>query len=244
MKKLFRTIILFVPLVFTACMGFPSAAEIQGSGKSASEDRPVQGISGVELTTFGDLTIQLGDQETLRIEADDNLLSYIETPVRSGVLIIQTKSGTNLRPVKPVRYTLTLKSLHTVAVSSSGNIDVPAIQTGKLTTRISSSGNIHFASLQADSLDVSISSSGNLEIDAGQVAQQNITITSSGEYSAGNVRSQSADVRISSNGNATLWVTDSLNADLTSSGDVEYYGRPAITQSMTSSGKVVSLGDK
>ena len=51
----------------------------------------MSGVTGVNLATIGHLTIELGDTESLRIEAEDNLMEYIETDVRSGKLRIRTQ---------------------------------------------------------------------------------------------------------------------------------------------------------
>ena len=39
------------------------------------------------------MAIELGEQEELIIEAEDNLLEYLDTEVRSGKLRIDTRNG-------------------------------------------------------------------------------------------------------------------------------------------------------
>jgi hypothetical protein len=231
-------------LILLLCACNMNIKGIQGSGKVAREERPVQEIRGVTLATIGDMTIELGEEESLTIEAEDNLLPYLETDVRGGMLTIHNESNSNLRPTAPIHYFLTVNSLETLAVTSIGNIDAPALQADMFTAKTSSSGSLHLAGLDANSLQVEVSSNGDIVIDAGQVDQQDITISSSGVYRGGDVSSATTTVEISSSGDATVWVTDSLNAHLSSSGNVNYYGTPEITQSMSSSGKVVSLGNK
>ena len=59
-------------------------------------------ISGLgELTSLGNhqvgnLAIELGEQEELIIAAEDNLLEYFETEVRSGKLGTDTRNGVSL----------------------------------------------------------------------------------------------------------------------------------------------------
>ena len=245
MKKQVSLIVILIALILTACNPLNVAqTTVDGSGKVTTESRQVSGISGVSLATLGDLTVELGDQESLRIEAEDNLIPYLETEVRNNQLTIQARLGLSLRPTRPVRYFLTVKSLDSVSVSSSGNITAPSLQAGNFSAKISSSGDIKLAGIQADSLNVQISSSGNLEMGSGQVGNQTVVISSSGNYQAGDLKSQTADVRISSSGNATVWVADNLAVHLSSSGNVSYYGSPKVTQEASSSGKSVALGNK
>jgi predicted small secreted protein len=218
--------------------------DVRGSGNVTTEDRPVSGVTGVALRTLGDLTIEVGDQESLRIEAEDNLLQYLETTVSGGVLNIQEAEDVDLRPKKAVRYYLTVKSLESIEVTSSGNVTAPVLTAGGLTVDVTSSGDVEVASLEADSLEVRLSSSGGVTIGGGQVTSQEARLSSSGDYDAGDLRSSSATVGLSSSGSAIIWVTDRLEADLSSSGHLEYYGSPQADVNESSSGDARSLGEK
>jgi hypothetical protein len=217
---------------------------VGGSGNVTTEDRAVSGVTGVSLATFGDLTIELGDQESLRVEAEDNLLQYLKTNVRGGVLVIEEEPDVDLQPKKPIRYHLTVKTLESIDVTSSGNVTAPALKAGHFAVRESSSGDVDLVALEADSLEVALSSSGDLKIGGGQLGSQEIKLSSSGDYRAGDVRSASAGVDLTSSGDATIWVTDRLEAKLSSSGDLSYYGSPRADVNESSSGRARGLGEK
>jgi hypothetical protein len=68
-----RCLALVLVLLFSGCSEISSAEFVRGSGKITSEARPVQNVHGVALTTMGELAITQGDQESLRVEAEDNL---------------------------------------------------------------------------------------------------------------------------------------------------------------------------
>jgi hypothetical protein len=231
-------------LAVDACVEGVTRSTVSGSGHVAIENRPVSGVSGVALGTIGDLTIELGDRETLRVEADDNLLQYFKTTVHGGVLTIDSDPDINLRPKESIHFYLSVKGLESLELSSVGSITAPALTAGHFAVSLSSTGDIDLAGLEAESLKVRLSSSGNVTIATGQVGSQDISLTSSGDYEAGDVRSTSATVDISSSGNAKIWVTDRLKADLSSSGSVRYYGSPALTVDASSAGDAESLGDK
>jgi len=236
---------------------------VSGSGNVVEETRTVSGFTGVELATVGTLHIQVGDSESLRIEAEDNLLEYLETGVRGGRLRIETREDVNLHNTRPIHYYLTVTDLDTIVISSSGDVEAPDLQArrfsvtisssgnlemgdleaGTVTVNITSSGNVTMGTLRADTLEVDISSSGNLEIAGGQVERQTVTISSSGEYTAQDLQSAEADVRLTSSGSATIRVRDRLRANLSSSGDVHYVGNPMVDAKTTSSGKVVQIGE-
>jgi hypothetical protein len=235
---------------------------VRGSGTVVEETRSVNGVSGVELALPGTLHITMGNSESLRIEADDNLMEYIQTNVRVGRLVIESRQGINLRPTRPINYYLTVKELgslvtssdgnietddlqsssFSITISSSGNVSVSGLDCTSLRVKVSSSGNVKVSELAADSISVDISSSGNLDIQKGKVQQQDINISSSGEYRARDLESVSANVVLTSSGEATIRVSDRLTGRLTSSGNINYIGSPDINVSMTSSGRTVQIG--
>jgi hypothetical protein len=103
MNRMESTVILgtliFASLVLSACdIGY--GRTVRGSGRIIEEDRSVGGVTGVNLATIGDLTIEVGNRESLRIEAEDNLLEYFETEVRGGTLRIRVREGVNLRTTR------------------------------------------------------------------------------------------------------------------------------------------------
>jgi hypothetical protein len=216
---------------------------VRGSGNVVEESRPVSGITGVELATLGNLFIELGDTESLRIEAEDNLMEHLETMVRGGKLRIETEANVRIDATRPVNYYLTATGLDMIEISSSGDIQAPDLEAERFSISISSSGDLEIVMLNADSLDVNISSSGNLDIASGQVRKQDITISSSGNYTAPDLVSGEAEVRLSSSGSTTIWVQDSLKANLSSSGDLRYRGNPTVDATTTSSGDVIQIGE-
>ncbi len=55
-------------------MRIAGVSGINGSGKVVEEERQASHFTGVALGGTGDLTIEVGEEESLRIEAEDNLL--------------------------------------------------------------------------------------------------------------------------------------------------------------------------
>ena len=231
-----------ITLSLGACSSLPGI--IFGSGKIASEERTLTSLKGVALAASGDLTIELGEEESLFIEADDNLLPYIETNIRDGVLTIGNREGKIIKPSQDIHYVLTVRSLESLAALSLGSITAPALQSDHFLVEINNTGTITIASLNAKSLEAVIVSVGDVEIDGGQVESQQITIANLGTYRAGNLQSQSAEITIERTGSVTVWVADLLDVNIKSNGDVYYYGSPDVSVEAASIGKVTPLGDK
>ncbi len=222
--------------------GGPSET-VRGSGTVVEENRSLGDLSGVQLTMPGTLHIAMGTAESLRIEAEDNLLPYIQTAVRAGDLVIETRQGINLRGTRPIHYYLTVDELTKIVISSSGDVVTQDLQSQSFSLTSSSSGDLSIGSLECTSLRVTMSSSGNVEILGGQVQRQDITLSSSGEYRAQDLASVEAEVTLTSSGTATVRVSDRLGGRLSSSGNVYYIGNPEVSVRTTSSGRAVQRND-
>jgi hypothetical protein len=256
-------IIVWLGAIPATASWFDNRSSVRGSGDVVEEDRDVEDIHGVELATIGTLYIEVGDEEALTIRGEDNLIEYIETDVRRGILTIDTERDVNLRTRKALKYFLTVKALDEIAISSSGDISAPDLSADNFTIlisssgdfemgtldcddleiEISSSGDVYIDELRAETIEVDISSSGDIEIGDGEVDRQQITISSSGDYNAKYLDSSEARVRINSSGDANVRVRDYLDARTNSSGDINYYGDPEdVDRSENSSGDVHRAG--
>jgi len=218
---------------------------VKGSGTSSEETRSLEGITGVNLSSIGNLTIVYGSEEKIVINADDNLIPYITTEVKNGILDIGTQDGINIRPVEKITYNLTVtKPLELLKVSGLGDINAPALESNEMSIQVSGSGNISIQDLKVELIQANISGLGSITIDEGSATKQEITLSGSGTYKAEDIQSQSANVTVSGLGNASLWVTDQLTATISGSGNVEYYGNPRIQQTVSGIGGLVSKGNK
>jgi hypothetical protein len=251
-----------IGLLFNACMAMNNFAE-RGSGRVVTEQRTISGVTGVSLSTPGELFIETGNSESLRIEAEDNLIPMIQTEVRDGVLTIGTKQHGSLSFNRSAHYYLTVKELNSISVYSSGDIQAPDLkaerffvgvfssgdvkmgnlQTDTLTVSISSSGDVTMGMLNARFLKIDISSSGDLNIGGGEVKRQDISINSSGDYRARNLESDESFVSLNSSGDAEIMVRNQMTANLNSSGDLRYRGNPAININRGSSGNLIRVGN-
>ncbi|MFA9406244.1 MAG: head GIN domain-containing protein [Anaerolineales bacterium] len=245
--KRFAMVVSTLALSIMACslggITLGEAETVRGSGDVVEETRAVSGVSGVNLATIGDMTIELGDTESLRIEAEDNLMEYLETEVRGGKLSIGTSDNIRLEPTKPIRYTLTVTGLDTIEISSVGDIQAPDLEAEQFSISISSTGDLTMGELNANELDVDMSSTGSLGIAGGEVKTQTVTSSSTGNYTAEDLASGEADVRLSSTGSATIWVRDTLKANLSSTGDLRYRGDPTVDATTSSTGDVIHIAE-
>jgi hypothetical protein len=204
------------------CVGF---RPVYGSGRVVEEEREVSGFTGVEMATFGDLYIETGDEEKLRIEAEDNLIRYFEIGVIGDRLKIGQQMGVTLRPIRPVRFYLTVKELDTIALSGSGNIKAPDLAAERILVTITGSGDVKVEDLRADAINVRITGSGNLDIAGSEAREQKIAIYGSGDVKIGDLDVDKIGVQITGSGNLDISAGEVEEQDITVNGSGDYDAR-------------------
>jgi hypothetical protein len=234
--------ILLASLFLAGCR-LGSINTVTGSGVMAEETREINGVTSVKYSTLGQLIITVGENESLTIEGEDNMFAYLLSDVDNGKITIQSRPNLDIEPTKSLTFYLTVKSLESIEITSSGDIEAPNLEADEFVIKISSSGNLVMDELEANSLEVTLSSSGNLDIAGGEVSSQTIKISSSGNYNAEDLESEDAEVKLTSSGSASIWVKNSLTADLNSSGDLRYRGNPSVDSDISSSGEVIQIDD-
>jgi hypothetical protein len=177
---------------------------IRGSGDIVTETRSISGVNGVDLGTFGDVIIEIGDQETLRIEAEDNLIEYFETQVRAGTLHIDTQPGFNLNPTKPVKFFLTVTELENVAISGSGDIQVPDLEADEFAIEIGGSGDVSMSDLTSERLTIDIGGSGDVTTEGLNVVAFDTDIGGSGDIDVEELNGETLSLDVNGSGNLRI----------------------------------------
>jgi hypothetical protein len=226
-------------LLLSAC----SVTAARGSGNVVTEERQVSDFEGVALSGAGQVIITQGDEESLTIETDDNLMRYIESEVRNGTLELGFARNTIPIPSRSIIYRVGVIDLTGLDSSGAGSFEIDELEADRLRVTLSGAGDIGIDSLSASDLAVTFSGAGNVDL-AGQVETQEVDMSGFGNYDASDLKSQKASVRISGAGNAVVWVLDSLDVTISGAGNVEYFGSPTVTKETSGAGRVTSRGDK
>jgi hypothetical protein len=216
----------------------------RGERGLATEARAVSGYRRITLSGSGAVEVVQNGEEGVVVEAQAWMLPYVRTEVQGDTLVLGVRNipwRLRLRPIGRVTYRVSVDELERLNASGSGRIAAGEIDSDDLTVGLSGSGRILIEALQADELDVTISGSGRIRIGEGEVERQIIHISGSGEYEADALESESARATVSGSGDATIWVTDELDAAVSGSGNIRYYGSPAVSEHKSGSGDIVPL---
>lgn len=240
MKKL-----LVALLAFTSLHTFAQRWEtIKGNGQLKKENRSVSAFTS--LASEGSMNVQItyGPSENITVEADENLLPYIETSVAGNKLTIRNKKSLNLRSEKKMTVYVYMKEINSLQLTGSGDIKGVGAFTGDGKTDIilSGSGNLTLEFSKFKDLRLSVSGSGNMTLKGDAANSIDAKVSGSGNIDCARVSSKDVDAKLSGSGNIKVYADNTIDAKISGSGNVYYKGDAQnINSKVVGSGKVLKM---
>ncbi|SHJ64794.1 Putative auto-transporter adhesin, head GIN domain [Tangfeifania diversioriginum] len=209
---------------------------VDGNGISATEARITPDFSKIKSEGEFDIHITHGNEFDILVEAESNLIQYIETDVSGNTLRIHTRGLRDLKNSLPMEIFITVPFIEEIKQSGSGTITTDFFEGNHFEFVISGSGSIETA-IDANSVDGMISGSGALFV-SGTAKSADFVISGSGQIDAWDMELQSCEATISGSGSMWLTVEQFLKAIISGSGSVYYSGTPEIETRISGSGNI------
>jgi hypothetical protein len=235
MKKLF--VFLFVTSVFFSSCRFVTGERIRGNGNVRTETRSPGSFKSVSSHGSFDVFVSSG-QQAVKIEAEENLLPYIETYVEGYTLHVGTKDNYWLRPGRKVKIFVSSPDYESIRSYGSGDIigESKITNSSKLELGVNGSANIKM-DIDAPEINTETNGSGDIFL-KGETKSFEGEIHGSGNIKALDLRSGDATIKIYGSGDADVFVDGKLDVHVAGSGDVNYKGNAQISSSIAGSGRV------
>src|SRR5690349_17844246 len=91
-------------------MSHGCAFGINGSGVVTTENRTVMTFTGIDLQCSANVYFMQGDEQSVKVEAEDNIISHITTEVKNEELIVST-DGKDFNTHQQINVYVTVKEL-------------------------------------------------------------------------------------------------------------------------------------
>ena len=212
--------------LFMTSVIFYSCASISGNGNVQDEKRPLSNINTVRTSGSIDVEINSGDNYSLTVQDDQNLLPYVITEINGGELNIHYKNGYSIMN-DHAKVIVTVPTIDRIITSGSGDITSNGVikSNNGIEMNTSGSGDIK-ATVNAPSVKVTGSGSGDIEL-SGTTKDFNCSISGSGDIKCSNLKSENAEIHVSGSSDVHVFASVSLKVNVAGSGDVHYSGNPA-----------------
>lgn len=235
MKALYAYFLLFLAsLALASCT---TRGEL-GSGKLLKEARQTTSFQALHISGDFEVIIKQGPQESVFIEADNNLLKLISSSVTNGILTIEPKEV--IRPSQRIKVFVTVSQLS--SIDGAGAVEFNTDGTLYLNDlKIDGSGATKL-NLDLVCKTLTCDFSGSSEMTAkGKADQSTYNISGGGSIAAADFEVKDCTIDVSGAGEAKVFATSTLDVSISGAGEVLYKGNPKVTQDISGAGQIKSL---
>ena len=214
------------------------AQHLKGNGNMQTQDRKVSGFTGIDVSGGFSVEITQGNNESVRLEAEENLLDNIKTEVRDGVLRIY--NDRSLSSTKGMKAYITVKQLDKIEIR--GGVKVVGKSTFKTNTmKLDMSGGSK-VTLAVDAKQVRADMSGASKVELTGKTEE-LTMEMSGASNVDASELIARDVRVGASGASKVKVhaDKMLHIDASGASAVYYKGSPSITSETSAAAKISRL---
>jgi hypothetical protein len=210
-----------------------------------TEIRPVGPFTEISLSGVGDLVVEMGQEESLTVQARKDTLPHVVTEVKGNKLVLSLKwRGLDalFRSVGPIRYHVTARRLDGIHVSGAGSVKGSGLSADTFDLGVSGTAKVGL-DLSVNRLATRVSGSGNITL-AGKTDRQELTVSGTGDYRAAELASRVCHATISGAGKARVQAESELDVTISGTGEVLYAGNPTIRKRVSGVGRVSPIADK
>ncbi|MEZ5345656.1 MAG: head GIN domain-containing protein [Pyrinomonadaceae bacterium] len=202
-------------------VSFSFGSKVRGSGNVVTEKRDIRNFSSVKVHG-GAIEVEIVAQKDfgLEVEADDNLLSLIETEVDGQTLEIGTKKSYKTRNKIKIRV-------------SAPNID--AIEN-------SGASGIYLTNLDSESLRIESSGASRVKVE-GKTKDLKVEQSGACRLDASGLLTNDAKIEASGASKSSINVSEKLSVELSGASKVNYKGNPSDIYKNTSGVSKISQQD-
>ena len=232
-------ILLGVYSIFSLKSGLKNAEEnaIVGNKNIVKETRELNDFSGLNANDFFIIEIRKGLKK-LEIEAEENLIPYILTNVDKNELKLKLNPKDTYRFNSRPIIKISIPDLNYLNINGSSIVSM-------LDSFYIPEAEFNFSGfsksdlwLGAEQLRIGISGSGELSV-KGAAKYVDFGISGSGTIHSEALVAKNSRVRVSGSGTAYVFAQESIDAEVSGSGDVFYYGNPSnVISNISGSGSI------
>lgn len=224
----------FLGLVSCRFMG----KRIKGNGNIQTIEKSVSSFKEVEANGDIKLIVIQGDLKPVKLEGDENILSYIDVIQEGDKITIQPRHGVNLDPSGDLKVYVTSPAYKSIEVSGSSDIigQNKISGTDDLNLQASGAGDIKME-VDAPKITAGISGSGSISL-RGQTKDLAIDLSGAGHAYCYELLTENTTVQISGAGSAQVYASLKLNAEVSGAGNISYKGNASVSQQISGAGSV------
>lgn len=238
MKRLLTVVLMIATITSTNAQ---RNKKIKGNGNQVTIERSTQEYNGISVGGFFNVEFIEGEEGTITLKGEDNILEHIETKVINGTLTIKKRKNLNLRPSHGIGVFITVpvESINAILSSGAGKLySRKALKADHFKIRSSGSRNLDLI-IMATSVTTTVSGSCNIKL-GGSTKKLNATSSGSSNLNAYEFIVDTVVAISSGSSNIRVTANESINVRASGSSNIKYKGNPEKVNIKTSGSANIS----
>ncbi len=235
-KLLSGILLLFILSVSAGCIEMIRG--VRGNGNVVTQQIGVKSFDAIKVGGSFEVYLNQADTESLKIEADENLMDLISARVRDNTLIITTRE--QIRDAKALKVYITFKDLR--KMNFSGAVEVTGMNKlnfNDLSFHASGASEVEL-NIAAKGLEMDLSGASEIDI-KGYVKDVNMDISGAVDLSAYELETDNFNIEISGAAKARINVNKKLDARISGAGSLRYKGNPNLKTRVSGAGSIRNI---
>jgi hypothetical protein len=219
-----------------------SGKKVKGNGEVITRTFDTEDYDGVSLSSSFDVELVEGSEGQIVVEAESNLMEYIEIEVRRGTLKIGTVDKVNISTRKGVLVKVPVEKISSISLAGSGDIySTMMLRNSTMDISVAGSGDINLE-LECRDLQANVAGSGDIKL-RGRAEQLDANVAGSGDIAAFDLKANNVNASIAGSGDVSVYCNGGkMKASIVGSGDLRYKGSASSTEkSVMGSGDITKM---
>ena len=237
------TYIFFALALFmlSSCRYF-GGERISGDGHIVTRQRNTDGFNSVDVSGGIKVHVRQEANPSVKVEADENLMEYIDVYNEGNTLVIKEREGYNLNPSKDIVVYVAAPVFKDIEVSGACDIigDNTISGNEELSMQVSGAGDI-IMQVALPKVHAEISGSGSINL-KGQATDFSAHVSGSGDVKCFDLITDHTKLDLSGASEVEVTANKQLDIDASGASTVEYKGIAFVWQNISGAGCVKKVG--
>lgn len=216
--------------------------KIKGNGDVITRNFKTSDYDAISVAGSMDVELIAGKEGAIKVEAESNIMEYLEIEVKGSKLTIEIEDGINLSTQKGIKVMVPVEKIESLSLAGSGDIySNLTLKSEKMKVAVAGSGDIKIKT-ESRRLNLAVAGSGDLKV-SGRTEQLDASVAGSGDISAYNLKANNVSASIAGSGDISVFCNGGdMSGSIIGSGDLRYKGKTnTIKKSIMGSGDITKM---
>lgn len=203
------------------------ATDVIGSGQVVQQPRGLGLFTNVDVSGIGTLTVTQGEVPSLTVQAESNVLPFIQTETSKGYLRIWVDPEHTVHAIEPIQYQLVVSDLDSIQMHGQTDLEfMTPFNTDQFALRLTdaSYGNLE---VNLENLTIEISDNAKLAV-SGTAQREMIQASGSAKVLGKGLKAKAASIKSQDKAKTEVAAEELLEMVTADDSVVDYQGNPTL----------------